>query len=289
MDRNSTNLLQLLNDAVNSDIYNSKIEDNKKIAFFVSGLDDAIEKITDEGRSEALALLNMMRENFLNIGHTIIIWINTASLSMILKEAQDFFSWRTTVFEFDMAYREQISPVFEIGDTDLVFLDKKELEERWDNYSKLLREYQEKGIDDPYKFADWNYNLGMIKLLMGYAAESMNYFEQSLGFSEKTGTKNGIANSLGQLGNAYSHLGQVGKAIEYYAQALKIAKEIGDRRSEGIHLGNLGLAYSHLGQAEKAIEYYKQALAIAKELKDPRLISFCENNLKSILAQSELK
>ncbi|HJH28160.1 MAG TPA: hypothetical protein C5S51_00420, partial [Methanosarcinaceae archaeon] len=88
MDVKSTNLLQLLNDAVDSDIYSSKIKE-KKIAFFVSGLNGAIEKKTGEGKTEALVLLNMMREKFLNIKHSIIIWINSASLSMILKEAQD--------------------------------------------------------------------------------------------------------------------------------------------------------------------------------------------------------
>ena len=87
---------------------------------------------------------------------------------------------------------------------------------------------------------------------------------------------------LGNLGNAYRDRGQVDKAIYYYEQALVIAKEIGYRRGEGSQLGNLGLAYSHLGQVEKAIDYYEQALVIGKEIKYPRIINFCEENLKSI-------
>ncbi|HJH32359.1 MAG TPA: tetratricopeptide repeat protein [Methanosarcinaceae archaeon] len=269
MDENSTNLLQLLNDAVDSKIYSLKIKE-KKIAFFVSGLNEAIDRKTSEGRSEALVLLNMMREDFLNIKHPLIIWINVASLSIILKEAQDFFSWRTTVFEFDMERREQVTPSLEFGDTNLVFLDKEQLDERQEHYLGLLKEYQEKGIDDPYKFADWNYNLGIIKLLRGYAAEALKYFEKSLDYSERTGTKIGIANSLGRLGNAYSALGQVEKAIEHYEQALDISREIGDRRGEGAHLGNLGNAYSALWQVEKAIEHYEQALDILREIGNRR-------------------
>ncbi len=87
---------------------------------------------------------------------------------------------------------------------------------------------------------------------------------------------------IGNLGNAYSHLGQVEKAIEYYEQALVISRETGDRRNEGNWLGNLGNAYHALGQVDKAIEYHEQVLIIGKEIKDPRIINFCENNLENL-------
>ena len=270
MDINSTNLIKNLQNAVQSELYNTQKKANKKIAFFVFGLDDAIEKKNLEGRSEALVQLNMMREEFLNINHTIILWINSASLSMILKEAQDFFSWRTTVFEFELERKEQVKMVADFGETDLQFLDKEGLEERWNNYTRLLKEYQEKGIEDASKFADWNYNLGMIKLLMGFADESLKYFNESLIFLEKVSDKSKTSNIFSLFGIAYNNLGQIKKAIEYFERALVIAKEIGDRRGEGNYLGNLGLAYSDLGQVEKAIEYYEQGLVIAREIGDRR-------------------
>ncbi|MBE9542217.1 MAG: tetratricopeptide repeat protein, partial [Proteobacteria bacterium] len=49
---------------------------------------------------------------------------------------------------------------------------------------------------------------------------------------------------------------------------------------EGAGLGNLGLAYSDLGQEGKAIEFYEQALVIGKEIKDPRIIDFCVEKLE---------
>ncbi|MCG7850851.1 MAG: tetratricopeptide repeat protein, partial [ANME-2 cluster archaeon] len=282
MNTQSTNLIQNLRDAVHSDLYINQKNEIKKIAFFIFGLNEAIEKKNPEGRSEALLLLNMMREEFLNINHAIILWINSASLSMILKEAQDFFSWRTTVFEFELERKEHVKTFADFGETDLFFLDKVELEERWDYYTGLLKDYQENGIEDASKFAAWNYNLGMIKLLKGYAAEALNYFKESLAFSEKLADKIGTANSLGRLGNIYSDLGEVEIAIQYYEKALVIATEIEDRQGEGNHIRNLGLAYSDLGQVEKAIEYYENALVIGREIKDPRIINFCEENLKSI-------
>ena len=266
MNINSINLLQILQNVIQSDLYDAQKKENKKIAFFVFGMDDAIEKKNQDGRSEVLVQLNMMREEFLNINHTIILWINSASLSMILKEAQDFFSWRTTVFEFELERKEQIKMVADFGESSLRFLDKEELEERWGYYTRLLKEFKEKGIEDASKFGDWNYHLGMIKLLMGYADEALKYFEESLRFSEKIEDKTKTSNIFGAFGMAYSHLAQAEKAIEYYEKALVISREIGDRQGEGTHLENLGLVHSHLGQVEKAIEFYEKALVIASEI-----------------------
>ena len=53
------------------------------------------------------------------------------------------------------------------------------------------------------------------------------------------------------------------KAIE---TGLDASRNLNNRRDEGAHLGNLGLAYSDLGEVEKAISYYEEALAIAREI-----------------------
>lgn len=268
MSESSPDLLKLLNEAKASESYALNIKENKKVAFFVFGLDKAIEKKTSEGKSEALLLLNMMRECFLTIENPIIIWINSLSLQKIIKEAPDFFSWRTTVLEFDMKKEEVVRATIDFGDTELEFLSKKELEDRWGYYSQLLKEYHEKGITDFQKFAYWNYKLGTIKLLRGYPKEAITYLQESLKISRQIGDRRGEGEALKSLGSAYSYLGEPKKAIEYCEQALKISRKIGDRRGEGIDLGNLGNAYSDLGELRKAIEYYEQALLISREVGD---------------------
>ena len=56
---------------------------------------------------------------------------------------------------------------------------------------------------------------------------------------------------------------------------------------EGNSLGNLGLAYSDLGEPRKAIEFLKESLAIGKAIEDPRIISFCEQKLKELEGSDE--
>ncbi|CAN5384504.1 hypothetical protein BH18ACI2_BH18ACI2_05850 [soil metagenome] len=57
--------------------------------------------------------------------------------------------------------------------------------------------------------------------------------------------------------------------IYWQETALRAAKQLHDRQSEGSHLGNLGNAYSDLGEIEKAIEFMEAGLKIFEENESP--------------------
>ena len=113
-------------------------------------------------------------------------------------------------------------------------------------------------------------NLGNAYSELGETRKAIEYYEQDLAIARETGDRRGEGMALGNLGNAYSDLGKPRKAIEHYQQRLDIARETGDRRGEGQALGNLGIAYSDLGEPRKAIEYYEQQLGITRETGDRR-------------------
>ncbi|PXF56866.1 MAG: hypothetical protein C4B59_16220 [Candidatus Methanogaster sp.] len=171
--------------------------------------------------------------------------------------------------------------------------------DRWGNYQILVELYS--GVlprdhfrDEPLLGSLETHggvlgNLGNAYSNLGQVEKAIEYYKDALVISREIGDRRGEGNRLGNLGNAYSNLGQVEKAIEYYEDALVISREIGDRRGEGNRLGNLGNAYSDLGQVEKAIEYYEGALTIGKEIKDPRIIDFCEQNIVSVKNSGDLK
>jgi tetratricopeptide (TPR) repeat protein len=113
-------------------------------------------------------------------------------------------------------------------------------------------------------------NLGLAYSDLGELRKAIEYYEQALKISTEIGNRRKEGADLGNLGNAYSDLGEPRKAIEYYEQTLKISTEIGDRQGEGKCLGNLGNAYLILGKARKAIEFYEQSLQIFTEIRDKR-------------------
>lgn len=271
MDETSPDLFYLLKQAIESDIYNSRKEGNEKIAFFVFGLDNAVKKKNSEGKAEALLLMNLMRDKYLEIKHPIIIWINSSSLDLILKNAQDFFSWRTAVFEFDL--KKEIAsipniPVFEFE--KFINKTKSDLEKLSAYYQNSMEEYKERQVDDPYKFARFHFNLGTIKLFFGMSKEAIEYLKTAESISSGINNRNLKEYIYNQLGIAYYHLGNPLKAQENIEHAFEIAKEINDIKGTGNILGNLGIIYEELGDASKAARYYEEALEISREFPDPR-------------------
>ncbi|WP_440955460.1 tetratricopeptide repeat protein [Methanosarcina sp. Mfa9] len=271
MDETSTDLFYLLKQATESEIYNSRKEKNGKIAFFVSGLDSAAKKKNSEGKSEALLLMNLMRDRYLEIKHPIIIWLNSSSLNLVLKEAPDFFSWRTAVFEFDL--KKEIAsiptiPVFEFE--KFINKTKSDLENLSTYYQNSIEEYEERQIYDPYKFARLYFNLGTIELFSGMSKEAIEYLKTAESISSGINNRNLKEYIYNQLGIAYYHLGNPQKAQENIEHALQIAKEINDIKGTGNILGNLGIIYEELGDANKASGYYEEALEISREFPDPR-------------------
>jgi|GEM_PF-1396604 len=111
-------------------------------------------------------------------------------------------------------------------------------------------------------------NLGNAYSSLGDYPKAIEYQEKRLGIAKEIGDRLGEGQVYGNLGVAYLSLGDYPKAIEYHQKSLKIKLEIGDRRGEGAAYGNLGNAYSSLGDYPKAIEYQEKSLKIAQEIGD---------------------
>ncbi|MGB6300960.1 MAG: CHAT domain-containing protein [Rivularia sp. (in: cyanobacteria)] len=111
-------------------------------------------------------------------------------------------------------------------------------------------------------------NLGNAYSSLGDYQKAIDFNQQSLVIAKEIGDRAGEGRALGNMGIAYRYLGDYKKAIEFHQQSLAIDREIGDRAGEGRVLGNLGLAYNDLGDYQKAIEFHQQRLAIAREIGD---------------------
>ncbi len=105
--------------------------------------------------------------------------------------------------------------------------------------------------------------------LRQHPRERIHWLEVQLSAARQLKQRDQEGYALGNLGNAWSHLGEKRKAIEFYEQHLAIAREIGDRRGEGNALWNMSLDVDKHGDRAQAITLAEAALKIYQAIEDP--------------------
>ncbi|MFM7369364.1 MAG: tetratricopeptide repeat protein, partial [Sphaerospermopsis kisseleviana] len=93
-------------------------------------------------------------------------------------------------------------------------------------------------------------------------------FQVSQVLAQTPAAREAAADRLLQQGIEQYQTSQFTAALQSFQEALTIYRQIKDRIGEGNSLGNLGIAYTALGEYTKAIEYHTSSLAIAREIKN---------------------
>ena len=78
----------------------------------------------------------------------------------------------------------------------------------------------------------------------GYYSKALVTYQRVLEICQQLNDKDGIAQTLNNMGEAYLNLSQQDKALEVLQQALAIRRELKDRRGEGETLDNFGSIYN---------------------------------------------
>ena len=105
--------------------------------------------------------------------------------------------------------------------------------------------------------------------LLGNPKLSIDFHQQSIEIKCEISDRNGEANSLGNLGNAYQSLGQYQRAIDFYQQSLEIEREIGKKRGEASLLFCLSNIYQQRGRLKLSMHYRHQAYRIWQDMSLP--------------------
>ena len=118
--------------------------------------------------------------------------------------------------------------------------------------------------------------------LKGDFIKAMDLFRKSLDLYEEIKDKEGIANSLSNMGNVYNEQGDNARAIDFFIRCLKIREERGDKQSLPSSLSNIGVVYWDMGDKEKAMQYFLKSLEQDKSVQDKKNTANVYNNIAEI-------
>ncbi|MFO7890007.1 MAG: CHAT domain-containing protein [bacterium] len=136
-------------------------------------------------------------------------------------------------------------------------------------------------------------NKGVIYFNKSDYRKLLEISQYALDLAEKQKDLEFQCNLLGNIGLAFSYLGNSSEAIKYNKKSLEIARKIGYEKEYGRMLGNIGSIYMNISELDSALMYLHKAVEKMREIKNERLegsylrylgaVFYMKNNYKTAL------
>lgn len=186
---------------------------------------------------------------------------DTSSVTFYLKIGQAF---EDISADSSMAYYNRALTISDIYAPDNL-LDKPKVDIQTESLFRL------KAYSHQY--------IGDLHTNNGELNNAIESYSKAIQIREKINDKEGLFNSLNQMGIAYYYLGDFEKAIEQFTRELEISNLLNDRLKVARSYTNLGVIYRNQGFFDKALENYLNSLKVYEELNHTQGLSTCYNNI----------
>jgi len=152
-------------------------------------------------------------------------------------------------------------------------------------YHSLLNDYLIPSLHHTHPtkiLAETQGQIGKQYFHIGNYETALNYLKQSLAIRQEIGDKSGEGTTLNNMATIALARGDYEIALNYLKQSLAIAQEIGDKSEMGVTLNNISQIFKARGDYETALNYLKQSLAIRQEIGDKSGEDATLNNISQI-------
>ncbi len=151
--------------------------------------------------------------------------------------------------------------------------------EALNNYFIVLKYYNE--TNNESKAADILIEIGKIYNLQGND-KALEYYQKSLEIKEELSNKEGISNTLNNIGIIFEYKEEHDKALEYYQKSLEIDREIRNSKGIALTLENMAIIFAKKGDINKADTTLKESLNIHESMGNRYGIAGTYNNLGNL-------
>ena len=140
---------------------------------------------------------------------------------------------------------------------------------------------------DTLQIANVHNEIGRLFSIIGNIDLATEHYLKALDIYNSINDKNGVSNSLNNLGIVYAKTNQYPKALKYFKSVLQIKKNLLKNYDNneriifyiGGSLNNIGLVFDMMGERDSAIGYFQESLKIRESTNNKIGISESLNNL----------
>ena len=237
---------------------------------FVLGFEKSIPPEADF--APVLAKLNMTRERFRDLPCPIVIVLPDYALTRLARQAPDFWSWRSGVFEFEVS-AEELASIMQrespLSDRDLRSRSPDSIREHLEVLQEILSEYEARGGFHSEKLNLLNQIAADLVQLSDFEKARI-YAEKSVEAARRAGDLAAEAEALNILAVALADLGHYEEALQLARQAVARFRSLAQKESASSQealaasLSNLGTILGSLRQLDEALEALQEAVMIRR-------------------------
>ncbi|MEO0351325.1 MAG: tetratricopeptide repeat protein [Cyanobacteria bacterium P01_A01_bin.15] len=216
--------------------------------------------------------LQWTRESLRGFEFPVVLWLSGAVAKGVAQQAQDFWSWRGGVFEFERqeaSYGEAIVDAARSGAEERTLGtngESGETGQRLADLEQQIKELQQQNENSPLLGTLYD-DLGDAYRKLSVQKEALQAYGQALDHI-KAADQGQRAEILVKLGKTLRDCRRFQPAAECFKQALELFEELADLRGQLNAYFQLGNIATDQREFEQAREYYQQTLEIETGLED---------------------
>ena len=138
---------------------------------------------------------------------------------------------------------------------------------------------------DPVGLANTLANIGIAYSWIGERTKALDYMQQVVPLLHDKGEQRKESSTLNNMCAINKDLGEYKTALELCKQAMEMKRDLDDRSGQATVFNNLGNIYGSMGDYQKALDLYEQSRAIHKSVGDTESEGVAISNLGWTYAQ----
>jgi len=253
---------------------------------FVYGLETLLPSRDEDLQFRTIQELNWRRNLYSQINRNLVIWLPDYALTLLARQAPDFYDWHSGVFEFAVPESEKLGLIRQSLSTldggPVQAVDHLSLKDKqqWIGALNGLLDETPKNTIEYGKILD---HLGSFHYSFGRYHEAFKYYKKSLDQFQKLDAKIYEGQELNNIAQVLFVLSNQDDALKYAEAALKVFQETDNPSGAGNVLNLISNIYFNQYNYPLAMDACQQALVSFGSVKDGDGRGATLNNIAIIL------
>ena len=231
---------------------------------FLYGLETLLPTRDEDRQFRTIQEINWRRNVYSQLGRNLVIWLPEYALTLLARQASDFYDWHSAVFEFPVPDLDKSGMVEQsmLGfmDGEVHAYKRLTLTEKH-HWLGVLNGLLDETPKESAEYARLLNNLGLLHRSLGEYEDALKCFQQSFDIFKGMGDQASLGTLLNDISLIHMDHGEYDAALQYLEDALEVNCKWGIKKEKWLTLNNIARVFYFKQNYSKSKYYFETVLA----------------------------